>query len=282
MLSNTKYHFKEVISLINWYLNQRKKGVPIGKRKDEDYLDWYLNYRPPLKKYKNIHKGEDCFIVGNGPSLNKMDLELLNDYYVFGMNKIHLIFEKQKLKLSYHVAVNPLVIEQTLAEIEHQHYSCTSFISYLASKKFQFNNSVERLYTINGWTRNFLIDETIGDGGTVTFIALQLAFYMGFENIYLVGCDHNFQQKGKPNSMQKFEGDDTNHFHPDYFKGQNWHLADIEANEVSYMMAKYLFNSEERRILDCTIDGKLQIFDKLSFEQALSDAKKRLELRSQS
>ena len=54
---------------------------------------WEKNESPRLDLFRNIHKDEDCFIIGNGPSLNKMDLGLLNDYYTFGLNKIYMLFE---------------------------------------------------------------------------------------------------------------------------------------------------------------------------------------------
>ncbi|WP_293098535.1 hypothetical protein [Moorena sp. SIO3I6] len=77
------------------------------------YIQWSFNDYKRLLKFKNLHKKEDCFIIGNGPYLNKIDLSLLNNYYTFGLNKIYLIFDKVNLNISYHVAVNHLVFEQS-------------------------------------------------------------------------------------------------------------------------------------------------------------------------
>ncbi len=38
------------------------------------------------KKFKNIHKGNRCFILGNGLSLKQQDLTLLKNEYVFTVN----------------------------------------------------------------------------------------------------------------------------------------------------------------------------------------------------
>ena len=48
-----------------------------------------------LKKYKDIHKGKRCFIIGNGPSLQMSDLEILykNKEICFGVNRIFLGFK---------------------------------------------------------------------------------------------------------------------------------------------------------------------------------------------
>ncbi len=265
-----------IINFGKWALKYRRQGMPIQYFNNPEYIDWFVNYRPYLQQYENIHAGKDCFIIGNGPSLNKTDLVKLNDYYVFGLNKIHLIFEKQPVKLSYHVTVNELVIDQTQEDLKNDVYGCPSFLSYHASKQINFNKeTIHKLYTRGiPWSFYPSVLQPIEEGYTVTFVAMQLAFYMGFKNVYLVGVDHNFQQQGKPNEQQKFAGDDINHFHPDYFKGQQWHLADLEGNEASYALAKHQFHSKGRNIFDATIGGKLNVFEKIDFENSLKFAKK--------
>lgn len=259
-----------------WLLKYRKDNIPTEFQNNMHYAAWYQSDRDALKKYKNIHKGEDCFIVGNGPSLNKTDLTLLSDYHVFGLNKIHMIFEKQKFDLSYHVTVNKHVIEQTKKELNENSYHCPSFISFAASRGIDYKSPwVHKILTNGRWSFYDSILEPISEGYTVTYVAMQIAYYMGFKNVFLVGVDHNFQQKGKPNEKQKFEGDDLNHFHPDYFKGHNWQLADLEGSEASFALAKHQFHFDGRNIIDATVDGKLTIFEKMKYEDALKVAKKK-------
>ena len=45
--------------------------------------------------------------------------------------------------------------------------------------------------------------DEFSEGYTVTYYALQLAFAMGFQNVFLVGVDHSFKQTGKPNEKQR-------------------------------------------------------------------------------
>lgn len=270
-------HLKDVTSdqsTFDYYKTHRYNGVPIERKNDSVYLDWHYNYRTQIKKYYNIHKGEDCFIIGNGPSLNKMDLAPLNKYVLFGQNKIHMIFEKCRLNLSYHVAVNPLVIEQMQDVIASSSLGCPSFLSASSSRMFsQANTNVFKLHMDGPWTFSKDLSIPISEGFTVTFVSMQIAFYMGFRNVFLIGVDHNFKQAGKPNEKQEFKGEDINHFHPDYFKGQQWHLADVEGNDASYALAKHQFHSDGREIFDATVDGKLTLFEKVSFEEALKMAK---------
>ncbi len=275
-LSTIRHIYHTTKAFIAWRVKHSWNGVPIQYYMDETYLKWHYKFRPALIGYKDIHAGEDCFIIGNGPSLNKMDLSLLNGYHLFGLNKIHLIFEKHKLDLSYHVTVNTLVIEQMFDELEQDIYKCPSFISYSSSENLNFQNPrIHKLLTTGRWSFYRTIDQPINAGYTVTYVAMQLAFYMGFRNVFLIGVDHNFKQAGKPNEQQLYEKEDENHFHPEYFKNQQWHLADVEGNEASYALAKHQFHTYGREIYDATVDGKLTLFKKISFQEALDMAKKK-------
>lgn len=251
-----------------------KKGLKNKLKEAFLYFQWKRKFASKLRKFKDLHKGQDCFIIGNGPSLNKMDLAPLADYHTFGLNKIFLIFEKVDLNLSYLASVNPFVIEQAHKEFEEIY--CPVFLSHTASAGVVKNKShIHRLHTLNLWSFYEDITQPICEGGTVTYVAMQIAYYMGFERVFLIGVDHSFKQKGNPNETQTYEGDDENHFHPDYFKGQKWQLADIEGSEVSYHLAKYHFRKDNRQIIDATVGGKLEIFPKIEYEKALSIARKK-------
>lgn len=238
------------------------------------FFEWKMKYAPRLKKYHNLHKGEDCFILGNGPSLNKMDLSQLADYHTFGQNKIFLIFDQVNLNLSYLVSVNPYVIEQSKKEFEEM--NCPVFLSQTASRKvIQDRKHINRLHTLNVWSFYEDITQPICEGHTVTFVSLQLAYYMGFKRVFLIGVDHSFKQEGSSHEVQVYKGDDENHFHPDYFKGQKWQLADVYGSEVSFHLANYFYLKDGRRIYDATVDGKLEVFPKVDFNEILGTMKKK-------
>jgi len=85
--------------------------------------------------------------------------------------------------------------------------------------------------------------------------------------VILIGVDHNFQTKGKPNETVVSEGDDPNHFNPGYFgKGFRWQLPDLETSERAYTMAREAYQKAGREILDATIGGKLQVFPKVAYD----------------
>jgi hypothetical protein len=106
----------------------------------------------------------------------------------------------------------------------------------------------------------------IFEGFTVTYVALQLAYHMGFDQVILVGVDHNFVTQGPANQAIISQGDDPNHFAPNYFgKGFKWQLPDLVGSERAYLMARNAYSQASREILDATMDGKLSIFPKVSY-----------------
>jgi len=235
--------------------------------------EWFFKHAGSLNRFKNIHSGQSCFIIGNGPSLNQMDLSRLKGCYTFGLNKIYLIFDRADLKLSYHVAVNRLVIEQSLEQFKLM--DCPSFLSYRAARPLLEGSEPNFYFLATGGPFTFRKDITtpLHEGFTVTFVAMQIAYYMGFQNVFLIGVDHNYAARGRANEEQFMEHDDPNHFDPGYFKNSSWQLPDLQASELSYHMARFFYNQEGRQIYDATVGGKLNIFPKISFEEALEKAK---------
>ncbi len=242
----------------------------------KEYFAWKSLYLPRLGKYKDLHKGEDCFIIANGPSIKNMDLSVLSNYHTFALNKAHLLRDLFDMSFSYHVCVDDIILEQIHDVIVSGKLGCTSFIAEdRLRNKMPDLAHIERLYANARWSFYTDIQMPICDGYTVTYVAMQIAFYMGFQNVYLVGVDHNWNSSHKPNEVAKQEGEDQNHFHPDYFKGMNWNAPDVEGNEASYAMAKHEYHRHGREIYDATEGGKLQIFQKIDFPYALSRAKKK-------
>jgi len=256
-------------------LRYLKNGIQfyVSNYQDRLLVEWHLRHRRRLLKFSDLHRGDSCFIIGNGPSLNKMDLSLLKGRHVFGLNKIHLLQERVDLDLSYHVAVNSLVIEQSIREFEA--LNCPSFLSFGAARELTRGDDHIHMLATDSYFQtpySFYVDplRPISEGYTVTYVALQLAFYMGFSRVFLIGVDHSFKSVGNPNEEQVLNGDDQNHFDPRYFSNMKWHLPDLEASELSYCLARWFFSRAGREIFDATVDGRLQVFPKISYQQALA------------
>jgi len=259
-----------VLEFIRNSLDASKRSLEVPNA----YLHpWRKQTRQRIVKYKDIHKNQRCFILGNGPSLKNTDLSKLKNEITFGTNRIYLAYSNMGFPTTYYVSVNDLVIEQCADDI--QKLKQPRFVSWRGGKKWlQPDDDLFFLYTT--YTEPIFakdIRNRVWESATVTYVTLQIAFYMGFKEVILVGVDHNFETKGKANTTIVSQGDDPNHFHPQYFgKGFRWQLPDLEKSEIGYQLAKTTFEKAGRKILDGTIGGKLTIFEKIEYDECFSQS----------
>ena len=243
-----------------WYNRARHQAAAV--------LDRRLRAsRLRLERIRNSHVGERCFILGNGPSLAKMDLLPLKAEATFGLNRAYLLFPKLGFPTTYFVAVNTLVVEQCAAEIKRLRID--KFISWRARRSMSGDDRVTFLDTDYTGEASFSGDVTgrVFEGSTVTYVALQLAYHLGFSEVILIGVDHSFQTAGRPNVTVVSAGGDPDHFSADYFPtGFRWQLPDLLASERAYLLARQAFEAAGRRVWDATVGGKLQVFPKVDFE----------------
>lgn len=230
-------------------------------------LAWIKN-KEKLESWRNRYEGQRCFVVGNGPSLRKTDLSKLDGEFTFGMNRIYLAFNDHDFKSSCLVSVNDLVLEQCHEDM--QALNLPKFVSWRARSYFDPGEHLMFLDTDYTPPADFNGDATgrLFEGFTVTYVCLQLAYFMGFSTAILIGVDHNFVTQGPANTVVTSEGDDPNHFAANYFgKGFRWQLPDLEGSERAYLMAKEAYAADGRQILDATKGGKLTIFPKVEYDQ---------------
>lgn len=228
---------------------------------------------PPsrLSRFRDLHHGERAVLVCNGPSLNTMDLSALRHETVIGLNKIHLGLDRFGFYPRYLVAVNARVVEQARADL-----AAMSAIKFIGSRAAQFlpEDAFTHHVTALDPPVTFSRDLTQGfrEGGTVTHAALQVAFWMGFAEVVIIGMDHRFSYEGAPHEARFMAGPDPNHFSPDYFAGQTWDNPDLARSEASYAEARRVFEAFGRRILDATENGACTVFEKADLRQVLGRA----------
>ncbi len=228
--------------------------------------------RAKLVKLRDTQAGGTAVILCNGPSLLKTDFDLVqrSGAYVIGLNKINLLFDKTPLRPQAIAAVNPYVIEQN-----RDFYNETDiplFLDTVGTRHVRSRENVTFLHSAN--IRRFAKDVSvsISQGYTVTFVALQLAYHLGFRRVALVGCDHNFAQQGPANLAVKAGEKDESHFDPRYFaNGVQWQLPDLLQSEIHYLLAREAFESDGRLVANATVGGKLEIFQRMSLESFLAE-----------
>ena len=104
-------------------------------------------------------------------------------------------------------------------------------------------------------------------GRSVTIINLQLAYYMGFRDVYLIGMDFNYAipSDAVNGAIITSNSDDINHFHPDYFgKGKTWKDPKLDSVLRAYAACKSAYEDDGRNIYNATVGGKLELFERRS------------------
>jgi FkbM family methyltransferase len=223
-----------------------------------------------IKDFHDGFRGKRAVLLCNGPSLNKVEFSRIDptELTVVGLNKIFLGFDSLNITPTFIVAVNKKVIEQSA--LAYRQLPITKILSNRVDAALF--PSGETTYRINTaapeGAERFSRDAAayVHEGWTVTHVALQILFYMGVREVFIVGMDHRFSQhkKGLENRESIINGEDTDHFDPRYFGyGQTWDFPDLANSEVSYKAALEAFSSDGGAIYDCTIDGACHIFPKV-------------------
>ncbi|MDO5156062.1 MAG: hypothetical protein Q4D51_08850 [Eubacteriales bacterium] len=159
------------------------------------------------KSLKNIHKGERCFVLGNGPSLNNLDFSLLENEQVFTVNCLMVDERYKLLKPNYHFwmdyngfglrddvkgdASKSAELMKMLEDYENLLFFVPAQ-AYPVIRQYGVDQNIDMRYLdMIDYGHIHKIDiSTVSLGfSTVVQYAIETAIYMGFKEIYLLGCD---------------------------------------------------------------------------------------------
>lgn len=241
-----------------------------------DYLLFY-NITRKIKKFKNKYIGKRCFVIGNGPSLNSMNLNLMKDDIVFCSNSFFLKFKDLEFKPSFITVEDHLVAEDNFKELDKLEGITKIFpidLRHTLANKIN-THWIELRRALNNKTREktfkFNIEkETFYWGGTVLYMNLQLAAYMGFKQIYLIGVDLSYsipKDADIKGSVITSNSDDPNHFNPAYFgKGKRWHLPETDRMQESFTNAFKEMKKSNINLYNATVGGNLKEIPRTKYE----------------
>lgn len=227
-----------------------------------------------LKELKKIESGR-CFIIGTGPSLTFTDLEKLKNEKTFGVNSLCKAFEKIGWCTTYFGFLDKEVFLKygdALKVLDSKHiFYNIRVLNELTKRKFPlWNLSVPFnvyygkhifKYGIDIKTKfSGRPDKIVYDGYTVLYAMLQIAIYMGFTKIYLLGADCNYKLEKK-----HFIGTENDKNEVDSklkYLGGN---AMIE----SYKVAKVYADKHGIEIYNATRGGMLEVFERVNLDDVL-------------
>ena len=163
-----------------------------------------------IRAMKDCHKGERCFIVATGPSLKVEDLERLRGETTIGVNSLFRAFGQTSWRPTYYALCDKRVYEQYLQTGERLDFDAFATEKAFLADTFDIslsdtNNESPKLVRVpfsylNHMTtavhtvKKYSVDPVWGlyNAQTVTNFAINLAHYMGFSEIYLLGVDFNY------------------------------------------------------------------------------------------
>jgi FkbM family methyltransferase len=260
-----------------------------GLQRVIDLYDGPLDtHRKKLLELREARTKKRCFIIGNGPSLNDTDLFLLKDEVTFATNGFFLKLPELSWAPTYYVVEDHLVAEDRAEEINRLRGFNKLFPASLAYILDEDDDTVffdhrPRKSFPDGFDFSFDAHQNTFAGGTVTFTCMQLAAFLGFEEIYLIGVDASYavpdDAKLSGNSRVKeidMESDDPNHFHPDYFgKGKRWHEPNVDVMIKAYEEARRATEARGVSIINATRGGKLEVFPRTNYYSLFGESKKK-------
>lgn len=248
--------------------NQGFKGIGLRDIYDcSDEIEEY--YNPAIEKLKGIHKNQRCFIVATGPSLRMDDLDILadNNILTFGVNKIGYAYGSTKWRPTYYVGIDRRMVEsEYFTNIKPEEQSIYAFIGD-ESEEFwnrEHKPCVLKHHFSSEWAfgRYPKFSEDIArktyTGGTIVYICIQIAVYMGFKEIYLLGVDFTGANE---------HGSKYGHF---YAEKELVSVSYTDQVKAAYGKAQKYADEHGIKIYNATRGGKLEIFERVNFDELFS------------
>lgn len=157
---------------------------------------------PTLASFRDRHRGARCFLVGNGPSLAQLDLSRLAGEVAFTVNRGYLAAALGLPQTPYYLLSDPLTYQPHVAEVRHAPVGQRFYRSDVMALP-EYRDAPDREPAIEVPFHmaptmdegHFAVDASTGvyRGFTVLLDAAQLAFMMGCAEVYVIGCDLDYQ-----------------------------------------------------------------------------------------
>lgn len=247
--------------------------------------------------FKDIHAGERCFILATGPSINRQDLRPLSKEICIAVSEFYLHPDVDIICPSYHVeAPNHFpydyeVIQRSFENYEKLYKKDVTYFFGHTPYKYSRLNFLKRhpeydsqyFYHLN-YGYSLLLNDSNYDKksqwdltkrlfgvNSVIFTAIQVAVFMGFSTIYLLGCDHNH--------LSDVERGRSSHFYPDS-KGvtddrSEWPtteqlLYSLHTRWGQYRLIQKFLEKTGQEVLNATAGGMLDVFPRVTLEEIIS------------
>ncbi|MFG6384195.1 MAG: DUF115 domain-containing protein [Lachnospiraceae bacterium] len=271
------YQIKQLIKTI------LKQGIKLWYR----IIGFFRNHRiiksengKKLLSYKNKHRGERCFLIGNGPSLCMEDLEKISKETSFACNIIYKVYDKVSWRPTYYfmsdvVAIHAVMKAGKLNEvIKSPLFSSKDVYDRIEGEKdnvIYLNRVNQKNYTVS----KDILAYYVPAQATVMTLMIEMAIYMGMKEIYLLGVDctntftaGHFEDSYTDKSVDEYNLEwvrkKTNRPHLTLKElGEERRLRSLDA----YQKLKEYANKKQVKIYNATRGGALEVFERIDFDR---------------
>lgn len=257
----------------NAYRILKHQGIDILK-----YIYCYVPKHPELfeqlRQFKDIHKGERCFIVATGPSLTIEDVNKLKGEICWTCNSGIKLFSQTDWRPQYYAIADGTVFTRIKDQID----SVEMPISFYNHKDIEWSG--ENIYPLPMWVSLVLdeatraviprswrkkrmsldISKKVFMGGNITNVIIQICFYMGFKEIYLLGCDCNYTPSNSHSSIANYKNGDI-----------LYEAADYVAQSMidDHKCAKAVADKLGVKIFNATRGGMLEVYPRVNLDDVI-------------
>ena len=271
-----------------------------------NYVNNFRNYHDFLKhsnliktniNLKNKHKGEKCFILGSGPSINDEDLKPLKNEIVFALNNFYVhddFSEIMRGEVEKYYMTAPIHPPQTETEwkdwfsdmeqhmpknvnlifgISNQNNNIKSILShhnlFVNFKKYWYYAGININDYYNYKPRDIDITRMTWIADTISIYSIIVAIYMGFSEIYLLGMDHNYICNNKSN--YRFYKDGIHQNDEDERMLKDTSLTKHLSFSIYKIFHQYelLSNNSDTEIYNTSRNSLLDIFEHVTFKDVI-------------
>lgn len=240
--------------------------------------DYSQKFSPKIKEFKNKYEGETCFIVGNGPSLKAEDLNRLTGKHCFAANGIYKMFPHTSWRPEFYFAQDEAMTQDLLLKDLGEVLDDRSVFTSINSKMINFNEKFDNIYYMrlyyeedDSGLAKFSTDceKLVYLAATVTYSMLQMAVYMGFKTIYLLGIDCSYQYEQLEDGTIRCNGVKTyGDIIGELIKDFPWDGTGVEVylQIKGYKGARKFAENNNIQIYNATRGGKLEVFERVNFD----------------
>ena len=267
--------------LVRPYLKRRLKWQPTLRALDRILtlagLPITANSRR-LAALRNRHRGQRCFVIGNGPSLLTGDLDRLKNEITIASNKIYLAFGQTDWRPTYYTAIDTVVMGNAADVISSLPFPKifprgTEHIVGVTPETMFCDLGVDWV-DIGDFRPGFSPDlrHRIFGGECVTYFNIQVAYYLGCREIYLLGVDFSFVIPKKKVADKGYEfilesEGEQNHFVKDYRPvGEKWTMPHLREQRMAFEYCREYVRQHGGAVYNASRKSELDVFERVDFD----------------